>query len=127
MLHVQFTNRFPFISRKTKTLEEQEESLIKKCNKNYSELKRILTLAHYREYFLLKKELKNDLDNLKKHLEEESDTHKRILILQNMQEKLEYFNKNPFSFDSKRNNFAQKFLPFSEKTQAFLYSKGILL
>ena len=127
MLHVQFTNRFPFISRKPKTLKEQEESLIKKCNKGYSELNRILTLAHYRGYFLLKKELKNDLDNLKKHLEEESDIHKRILILQNMQEKLEYFNKNPFSFDTKRNEFAQKFLPFSEKTQAFLYSKGILL
>jgi hypothetical protein len=125
MFHFQFINRFPFISRKPKTLKEQEEFLIVKCNKEHKEFQRILTLAHYRGYYLLKKELEHDLLNLKKYLENETNAQKRIFILQNMLEKLVYFNKNPFSFDTNKTEIAQKFIPFSEKTQAFLYSKGI--
>ena len=125
MVRLQFTNDFPFLSKKPKTLKEQEEFLVAKCNKEHKEFQRILTLAHYRSYYLLKKELAQDLLNLKKHLEKEPSAQKRIAILQHMLEKLEYFNKNPFSFDNKRNEIAQKFLPFSEKTQAFLNFKGI--
>jgi len=125
MVRLQFTNHFPFLSKKPKTLKEQEEFLVAKCNKEHKEFKRILTLAHYRSYYLLKKELEKDLLNLKKHLENEISIQKRIFILQNMLEKLRYFNKNPFSFDTKKDEIVQKFLPFSEKTQAFLNLKGI--
>ena len=99
--------------------KETVESLMKDCNKAYSDFLYAYTLAHYKQYFYFKGELKEGFDIMKATLHAVEDEKTTLALLKVFKEQLTFINKNPFSAEPEEiRDFIHKHFPYKEKLKA---------
>lgn len=101
--------------------KETVESLMKDCNKAYGDFLYAYTLAHYKQYFYFKGELKDGFDLMKATLHAVEDEKITLALLRTFKEQLTFINKNPFSAEPDEiRDFIHKHFPYKDKIKAII-------
>ena len=111
---------------KKESKKETVESLMKDCNKAYSDFLYAYTLAHYKQYFYFKGELKDGFDIMKATLHAVDDEKTMLALLKTFKEQLTFINKNPFSAEPDEiRDFIHTHFPYKDKIKAIIYENKI--
>lgn len=105
-----------------KKKEETVESLMKDCNKLYSDFCFSLGKAHYKSYSDLKFVMKENFHIMRDYISKEDNEVVLIELLKKFKDQLTFFNKNPFSCDTKVfiKEFDSKHMPYEQNLQSFV-------
>lgn len=96
--------------------EDTVDSLVKDCNKLYSNFKDTHTLAHTRSYYQFKVIMDQNFQVLRELVTNSTTDESRLNLLKSFKEQLEFFNEYTFSAEPKAlEDFADKFFPYKEK------------
>lgn len=110
-----------------KKKEDTVESLMKDCNKLYSDFRYTLTLAHYQSYYEFKQIMNVNFDMLKDSLAQENDDKVVKALLLHFKEQLTFFQDNPFSCNPEElKQFEDKHFPYMEKVHQVLSDNNSL-
>ena len=102
--------------------EDTVESLMKECNKEYSDFLYSYTKANYQSYFDFKQTLKNDFNYLKDSLATSSKEDLTLELLKTFKSQLKFINSQPFSADAKTMKpFLAEHFPYKEKIDAIIF------
>ena len=104
-----------------KKKEDNVESLMKDCNKLYSDFRYALTYAHYESYYEFKEFMNSNFGQLRKQLGKEENEQVVKSLLLHFKEQLTFFQSNPFSCEKEDfKKFEEKHLPYMEKVQSVI-------
>ena len=105
-----------------KKKEETVESLMKDCNKLYSNFCFSLGKAHYQSYSDLKFVMKDKFSIMKDYISKENNEEVLLGLLKKFKSQLEFFNEHPFSCDTEVfiKEFDSKHMPYEQNLQSFV-------
>jgi len=105
-----------------KKKEETVESLMKDCNKLYSDFCFSLGEAHYKSYSDLKFVMQKNFHIMRDYISKEDNEAVLIELLKKFKDQLTFFNKNPFSCDIDIfvQEFDSKHMPYAQNLKSFV-------
>lgn len=110
-----------------KKKEDTVESLMKDCNKLYSDFRYAFTLAHYKSYYEFKQIMHVNFNMLKDCLGKENDEKVVKSLLLHFKEQLTFLQEHPFSCTPEElKQFEEKHFPYMEKVHQVLSDNNSL-